>query len=114
MQRNVSSLKPIGNRVLVELIPPEQQVSPSGVVLSAPSSSDKVIYNTGRVLAVGEGRTLASGEVKPIANIAVNDVVQWQNFVEKDITVCKSANGLNLAVVLVDDIFVNFGGDDNG
>ncbi len=68
-------LKPLGNRVLLEVIKEEQKTE-SGFVLPE-SAKDKP--QTARVVAVGQGRLLDSGQrSEPI--VAVDDTVVFEKY----------------------------------
>jgi chaperonin GroES len=68
-------LKPIGNRVIVKVIVPEEKTK-SGIILaeSAIKPSSKAT-----VISIGEGRRLDSGETAPI-NVAVGDVILFDTY----------------------------------
>lgn len=63
-------IKPIGNKILVEVSEPEK-VTKSGVILPDAVSSK---VKQGKVIAIGTGRILECGKLIEI-NISVNDTV---------------------------------------
>jgi len=102
-------IHPVGNRLLVEIIPTEQAaktISPSGIELPAQKSTKP--SNMGRIVKLGDGRTLADGTVAPVKGFAVGDVVMWLDYTEKLLPV-QSPTGAALATVWVDDVYVNVG-----
>lgn len=58
-----ASIKPLGDRVLIEPIA-EAEKTKAGIYL--PDTASKERPEQGRVVAVGEGRTLDSGKVAPL------------------------------------------------
>ena len=68
-------LKPLGNRVLLELVE-EETTTPSGIVLPD-SAKEKPQFAT--VVAVGEGKLLDSGERLPV-EVSVGDKVLFEKY----------------------------------
>jgi len=68
-------LKPLGNRVLLELVE-EETTTPSGIVLPD-SAKEKPQFAT--VVAVGEGKLLDSGKRSPI-EVSVGDKVLFEKY----------------------------------
>lgn len=99
------NIKPLGDKLLVEVITDAPLKSPSGIVLPA---SKKPSF-TGRVLAVGNGTVLPNGVHVHVSEAQVGDVVMWGEFCDKQIAGAVSDNGLPLAIVLVGDVLVNMG-----
>ena len=57
------SIKPLGDRVLIEPVSEEADKTKSGIYL--PETAEKERPMKGRVVAVGEGRLLESGKRQP-------------------------------------------------
>lgn len=74
-------LKPLGNRVLLEVVE-EEATTPSGIVL--PDSAKEKSY-LGTVVAVGTGKLLDSGERVPI-EVKVGDKVLYEKYAGSEIT----------------------------
>lgn len=68
-------LKPLGDRVLIEVKEEEEQ-NVGGIVLT---SSSKEKPQKGVVIAVGEGKACKHGNVKPMP-VAVGDTVLFEKF----------------------------------
>ncbi len=68
-------LKPLGNRVLLEVVE-EEQTTPSGIVLPD-SAKEKPTY--AEVVAVGEGKLLDSGDRLPV-EVSVGDKVVFEQY----------------------------------
>ncbi|MDA9428305.1 chaperonin [Enterococcus pernyi] len=68
-------LKPLGDRVIIE-VAQEEEKTVGGIVLA---SSAKEKPQTGTVVAVGEGRLLENGEKVPAA-IKVGDQVMFEKY----------------------------------
>jgi len=68
-------LKPLGNRVLLEIVE-EETTTPSGIVLPD-SAKEKPQFAT--VVAVGEGKLLDSGERLPV-EVSVGDKVLFEKY----------------------------------
>ena len=73
-------LKPLGNRVLLELVE-EEKTTPSGIVLPD-SAKEKPQFAT--VLAVGEGKLLDSGERQPV-EVEVGDKVLFEKYAGSEV-----------------------------
>lgn len=73
-------LKPIGNRVLLEVVKEEQKTA-SGLVLP---ESAKEKPQTARVVAVGEGKLLENGTHAKIA-VSVGDQVLFEKYAGAEI-----------------------------
>lgn len=74
-------LKPLGNRVLLEVVE-EEETTPSGIVL--PDSAKEKSY-LGTVVAVGTGRLLDNGERVPV-EVEVGDQVIYEKYAGSEIT----------------------------
>lgn len=59
-----ASIKPLGDRVLIEPVSNEADKTKSGIYL--PETAEKERPMKGRVVAVGEGRMLESGKRQPL------------------------------------------------
>lgn len=68
-------LKPLGNRVLLEVVE-EEKATPSGIVLP---DSAKSKPNLAKVVAVGEGKLLDSGE-RLAVEVSVGDKVVFEQY----------------------------------
>lgn len=68
-------LKPLGDRVIIE-VAKEEETTIGGIVLA---SAAKEKPQTGKVIAVGEGRVLDNGTKVPI-EVAVNDTVMFEKY----------------------------------
>lgn len=66
----MTSIKPMGDRVLIETILEDEQTS-GGIFIPSAAREEAT---KGKVLAVGKGVTLENGEVKPL-DIAVDDII---------------------------------------
>ncbi|MEN9654924.1 MAG: 10 kDa chaperonin [Chlamydiota bacterium] len=75
-------LKPLGNRVLVQRLEPEEKVK-GGIIL--PDSAKKK-QETARVVAVGPGKKLDDGKVVP-APVKVGDVVLMDKYSGQEVTI---------------------------
>ena len=69
------SLKPLGDKVVVEIID-EPQTTASGIVLP---DSAKEKSQRGRVVAVGPGKVLENGEREPM-DVKVDDTVVFAKY----------------------------------
>lgn len=88
-------LKPLGNRVLLELLE-EETTTASGLVLPD-SAKEKSNYAT--VIAVGEGKLLDSGERLPL-EVSVGDKVLFEKYAGTEL----KYNGVEYLVVKDTDI----------
>ncbi|KAF1300764.1 MULTISPECIES: co-chaperone GroES [Enterococcus] len=68
-------LKPLGDRVIIE-VAKEEEKTVGGIVLA---SAAKEKPQTGAVVAVGEGRTLDNGEKDPVS-VKVGDQVMFEKY----------------------------------
>lgn len=75
-------LKPLGNRVLLELVE-EETTTPSGIVLP---DSAKEKPNFATVVAVGEGKLLDNGERLPL-EVNVGDKVVFEKYAGTELKV---------------------------
>ncbi|MEG0293795.1 co-chaperone GroES [Enterococcus sp.] len=73
-------LRPLGDRVLVE-VAQEQEQTISGFVLA---SSAKEKPQTGTIIAVGEGRLLDSGELAPVP-VKVGETVLFEKYAGSEV-----------------------------
>lgn len=73
-------LKPLGNRVLLEVVE-EETTTPSGIVLPD-SAKDKPQF--AKVVAVGEGKLLESGDRLPL-EVNVGDKVLFEKYAGNEI-----------------------------
>lgn len=73
-------LKPLGNRVLLEIVDEEVKTN-SGIVLP---DSAKEKPQTAKVVAVGEGRVLDNGETLPV-NVKEGDQVVFEKYAGSEI-----------------------------
>lgn len=74
-------LKPLGNRVLLEVVE-EEETTPSGFVLP---DSAKEKPNFAKVVAVGEGKLLDSGDRLPL-EVKVGDKVVFEKYAGTELT----------------------------
>lgn len=77
-----TSLKPLGNRVLVQRLEPEEKLK-GGIIL--PDSAKKK-PETARVIAVGSGKRGDDGKEQPIP-VKVGDVVLMDKYAGQEVTV---------------------------
>lgn len=73
-------LKPLGDRVMVE-VAQEEEKTVGGIVLA---SAAKEKPQTGTVIAVGQGHTLDNGEVAPVS-VEVGDVVLFEKYAGSEV-----------------------------
>ncbi|HLR88429.1 MAG TPA: co-chaperone GroES [Atopostipes sp.] len=73
-------LKPLGNRVLLEIVE-EETTTPSGIVLPD-SAKEKPQFAT--VVAVGEGKLLDNGERLPV-EVSVGDKVLFEQYTGSEV-----------------------------
>jgi chaperonin GroES len=76
------SIKPLGDRVVVERLEPEEMTT-GGIVLP---DSAKEKTSRGKVIAVGEGRTLENGKTVPLA-VKKGDNVFFSQYGGTEVTV---------------------------
>lgn len=74
-------LKPLGNRVLLEVIE-EETTTPSGIVLPD-SAKEKPQF--AKVVAVGEGKLLDNGERLPV-EVSVDDKVLFEKYAGSEVS----------------------------
>lgn len=77
-----TSLKPLGNRVLVQRLEPEEKLK-GGIIL--PDSAKKK-QETARVIAVGPGKRSDDGKEQPIP-VKVDDVVLMDKYAGQEVTI---------------------------
>jgi chaperonin GroES len=77
-----TTLKPLGNRVLVQRLEPEDSVK-GGIIL--PDSAKKK-QETARVIAIGSGKKLEDGKCLPIP-VNVGDVILMDKYSGQEVTV---------------------------
>lgn len=75
-------LKPLGDRILVELLEAEETTK-GGIILPDTAKEEK---SEGKVIAVGPGKTLETGKVQPI-EVKKGDVVLFGKWGGDDITI---------------------------
>lgn len=73
-------LKPLGNRVLLELV--EEETTTSGGIVLPDSAKEKPHY--AMVVAVGEGKLLDNGERLPV-EVSVGDKVIFEKYAGTEI-----------------------------
>ncbi|GMA46705.1 co-chaperone GroES [Tetragenococcus muriaticus] len=73
-------LKPLGDRVLVE-VSEEEEKTVGGIVLA---STAKEKPQTGKVVAIGDGRTLENGEVAQVP-VNVGDIVLFEKYTGSEV-----------------------------
>lgn len=73
-------LKPIGDRVIIE-VAKEEEKSVGGIVLASAAQEKP---QTGKVIAVGEGRTLDNGEKAPLP-VKVGDQVMFEKYAGQEV-----------------------------
>ena len=71
------SIKPLGDRVLIEPITEEGEKTKSGIYL--PETAEKERPMKGRVVAVGEGKLLDSGKHQPLS-VKTGDMVIFTKY----------------------------------
>lgn len=76
------TLKPLGNRVLVQRLEPEEKMK-GGIIL--PDSAKKK-QESARVMAIGPGKRLDDGKVLPIP-VKVGDVVLMDKYSGQEVTI---------------------------
>ncbi len=73
-------LKPLGDRVIIE-VKEEEEKSVGGIVFT---SASKEKSQTGVVIAVGEGRTLDNGTKSPVA-VEINQTVMFEKYTGQEV-----------------------------
>ena len=76
--------KPAGDRVLVKPESPEDEKSPSGIII--PDSARKEKPERGVIIAVGPGKRGEDGKTTPVA-FKVGDKVMFAKYSEQEITI---------------------------
>lgn len=76
------TLKPLGNRVLVQRLEPEEKMK-GGIIL--PDSAKKK-QETARVMAIGSGKRLDDGKVLPVP-VKVGDVILMDKYSGQEVTI---------------------------
>lgn len=76
------TLKPLGNRVLVQRLEPEEKMK-GGIIL--PDSAKKK-QESARVVAVGPGKRLDDGKVSPMP-VNIGDVVLMDKYSGQEVTI---------------------------
>lgn len=76
------TLRPLGNRVLVQRLEPEEKVK-GGIIL--PDSAKKK-QETARVVAIGTGKRLEDGKTLPLP-VKVGDVVLMDKYSGQEVTI---------------------------
>jgi len=76
------SLKPLGNRVLVQRLEPEEKMK-GGIIL--PDSAKKK-QETARVIAIGSGKRLDDGKTLPVP-VKVDDVILMDKYAGQEVTI---------------------------
>ena len=76
------ALKPLGNRVLVQRMEPEEKMK-GGIIL--PDSAKKK-QETAKVIAIGAGKRLEDGKVLPMP-VNVGDVILMDKYSGQEVTI---------------------------
>ncbi|MBI3508359.1 MAG: co-chaperone GroES [Chlamydiia bacterium] len=76
------TLKPLGNRVLLQRLEPEEKMK-GGIIL--PDSAKKK-QETAKVMAVGPGKRLDDGKMSPIP-VKVGDVILMDKYSGQEVTI---------------------------
>ncbi|MBI3901275.1 MAG: co-chaperone GroES [Chlamydiia bacterium] len=76
------NLKPLGNRVLVQRLEPQETVK-GGIIL--PDSAKKK-QETAKVMSIGPGKLLDDGKVLPIP-VKVGDVILMDKYAGQEVTI---------------------------
>jgi chaperonin GroES len=76
------TLKPLGNRVLVQRLEPEEKMK-GGIIL--PDSAKKK-QETARVVSIGPGKKLDDGKVVPVP-VSVGDVILMDKYSGQEVTI---------------------------
>jgi chaperonin GroES len=77
-----NTLKPLGNRVLVQRLEPEEKMK-GGIIL--PDSAKKK-QETARVVSIGPGKRLEDGKMVPMP-VNVGDVVLMDKYSGQEVTI---------------------------
>lgn len=92
---NSKKLQPLGNRVLVSRLEPEQKLK-GGIVL--PDSAKKKQEHA-KVIAIGNGKKDKNGTLIPIP-VKVNDVILMEKYSGQEVTI----NSEEFVIIKADDI----------
>ena len=76
------TLKPLGNRVLVQRLEPEEKMK-GGIIL--PDSAKKK-QETARVVSIGPGKRLDDGKVLPVP-VKVGDLILMDKYSGQEVTI---------------------------
>jgi len=76
------TLKPLGNRVLVQRLEPEEKMK-GGIIL--PDSAKKK-QETARVMAIGSGKRLDDGKILPVP-VNLGDVILMDKYSGQEVTI---------------------------
>lgn len=76
------TLKPLGNRVLVQRLEPEEKMK-GGIIL--PDSAKKK-QETARVMAIGSGKRLDDGKILPVP-VNIGDVILMDKYSGQEVTI---------------------------
>lgn len=90
-----TTLKPLGNRVLVQRLEQEEKMK-GGIIL--PDSAKKK-QETAKVIAIGSGKRLDDGKVLPIP-VNVGDVILMDKYSGQEVTV----NDEEFVILKADDL----------
>ncbi|MGO3732221.1 MAG: co-chaperone GroES [Vagococcus sp.] len=74
-------LKPLGDRVIIE-VKEEEEKTIGGIVLT---SASKEKSQTGVIIAVGDGRTLDNGTTLPVS-VEAGQTVMFEKYAGQDVT----------------------------
>lgn len=77
-----TTLKPLGNRVLVQRLEP-QEIMKGGIIL--PDAAKKK-QETAKVVAIGSGKHLEDGKTLPIP-VKVGDVILMDKYAGQEVTI---------------------------
>ncbi len=76
------TLKPLGNRVLVQRLEPEEKMK-GGIIL--PDSAKKK-QESAKVVAVGPGKRLDDGKISPMP-VSIGDIVLMDKYSGQEVTI---------------------------
>ena len=81
MKKEVSAgkinIRPMGDRILVKPIEPDDKKSPGGIII--PDTAQKEKPERGKVVAVGEGKRNEEGDILPL-RVKVGDTVVFSKY----------------------------------
>jgi len=89
------TLKPLGNRVLVQRMEPQEMMK-GGIIL--PDSAKKK-QETAKVVSIGSGKRLDDGKVLPVP-VKVGDVILMDKYSGQEVTI----NDEEFMILKADDI----------